>query len=180
MASGRYQQAEFAADLGQVHRGEGGANTASPGEFFRRTFLTEGLRHLLISALRRLHGTGRRPGRGAADQLRRRQDPLDAGPLPPVLGGTPATELPGVEAVLKEAGVARLPKARRAVLVGTHLSPAQPSKKPDGTVVRTLWGELAWQLGGAEGYALVAEADRTGISPGSQCCVTCSPPTVPA
>ena len=33
--------------------------------------------------------------------------------------------------------------------------------------VHTLWGELAWQLGGPDGYALVAEADRTGTSPGS-------------
>ncbi len=30
---------------------------------------------------------GRRPGGAAPDQLRRRQDPLDAGALPPVLGG---------------------------------------------------------------------------------------------
>ena len=40
-------------------------------------------------------------------------------------------------------------------------------QKPDGTTVHTLWGELAWQLGGAEGYALVADADRTGTSPGA-------------
>src|SRR5207249_5566319 len=31
----------------------------------------------------------------------------------------------------------------------------------------TLWGELAWQLGGAKAYELVAEADRTGTSPGA-------------
>jgi len=30
----------------------------------------------------------------------------------------------------------------------------------------TLWGELAWQLGGDEGYALVKDADTTGTSPG--------------
>ena len=38
--------------------------------------------------------------------------------------------------------------------------------KDDGTEVRTLWGELAWQLGGKDGYALVADADRTGTNPG--------------
>ncbi|HEV2458912.1 MAG TPA: DUF499 domain-containing protein, partial [Ktedonobacterales bacterium] len=37
----------------------------------------------------------------------------------------------------------------------------------DGTVVCTLWGDLAWQLLGEDGYALVAEADRRGVSPGS-------------
>lgn len=32
-------------------------------------------------------------------------------------------------------------------------------------LVRTLWGELAWQLGGPEGYALIAEADQTATNP---------------
>jgi predicted AAA+ superfamily ATPase len=31
----------------------------------------------------------------------------------------------------------------------------------------TLWGEMAYQLQGAAGYAFVADADRAGISPGS-------------
>ena len=40
VASGRYQQAEFAADLWQVYRNEGGDEYKHPAEFFRRTFLT--------------------------------------------------------------------------------------------------------------------------------------------
>ena len=32
-------------------------------------------------------------------------------------------------------------------------------------MVQTLWGELAWQLGGAEGYAIVARADRGADEP---------------
>ncbi len=40
------------------------------------------------------------------------------------------------------------PEANRAVLVGTALSPVRSRIKPDGTEVRTLWGEMAWQLGG--------------------------------
>ena len=51
VASGRYQQAEFAADLRQVHRGEGADEYRDPQEFFRRTYLTEGLRLLLTGAL---------------------------------------------------------------------------------------------------------------------------------
>jgi hypothetical protein len=52
------------------------------------------------------------------------------------------------------------------VLVGNKISPGQPSRKPDGTVVHTLWGELAWQLGGAEAYALLADDDRNATNPG--------------
>ena len=47
VASGKYMQAEFAADLAQVHRGEGSDEYRDPNEFFRRTFLTVGLRDLL-------------------------------------------------------------------------------------------------------------------------------------
>src|SRR5439155_9742783 len=88
-----------------------------------------------------------------------------------LFSGVAAADLLGVEPVLQAAGGAMPPPAQRAVLVGTALSPAQPRVKPDGTVVRTLWGELAWQLGEAEGYSLVAQADERGVSPGSEALV---------
>src|SRR6185437_12549498 len=84
-----------------------------------------------------------------------------------LFSGAPATDLAGVEPVLQQAGVAQPPTACRAVLVGTALSPGQAHRTADGTEVRTLWGELAWQLGGKDGYDLLAEADRSGVSPGS-------------
>jgi predicted AAA+ superfamily ATPase len=62
--------------------------------------------------------------------------------------------------------VDEFPSVKRAVLVGTEMSPGQPQTKPDGTEIRTLWGEIAWQLGGVEGYGLVSEADRTATNPG--------------
>lgn len=61
VASGRYQQAEFAADLWQVHLGEGSAEYLDPAEFFRRTFLTDSLKQLLSGAIQRLAGTGGDP-----------------------------------------------------------------------------------------------------------------------
>ena len=53
VASGRYQQAEFAADLWQVHLGEGTDEYKNPVEFFRRTYLTESLTRMLARAVRR-------------------------------------------------------------------------------------------------------------------------------
>lgn len=165
VAGGHYQQAEFAADLGQVHRGEGSTEYRDPRAFYQRTFLTEGLRHLLTGALRRLSG-------GGGDPVVKLQTNFGGGKTHSMLAlyhlvsGTAAADLPGIDPVLEAAGVAQPPRARRAVLVGTALSPGQPGHKPDGTVVNTLWGELAWQLGGAEGYGLVAESDRAGTNPG--------------
>jgi hypothetical protein len=54
VASGSYQQAEFAADLWQVYLKAAKDEYQNPSEFFRRTFLTEGLKHLLTGALLRL------------------------------------------------------------------------------------------------------------------------------
>lgn len=48
------------------------------------------------------------------------------------------------------------------MLVGTHITPGVPRKTNEGIEIRTLWGEMAYQLGGTEGFAIVAEADRTG------------------
>jgi predicted AAA+ superfamily ATPase len=45
------------------------------------------------------------------------------------------------------------------------MAPGQPWKLGNQTV-NTLWGELAWQLGGESGFALVKEADANGTSPG--------------
>src|SRR5262245_10965397 len=52
VASGNYQQAEFAADLWQVHIGQGSDEYKKPKEFFRRTYLTESLKRLLVGAVR--------------------------------------------------------------------------------------------------------------------------------
>src|SRR5262249_34189006 len=71
-----------------------------------------------------------------------------------------------VQDLVRDAGITALPPVRRAVLVGTRISPGQPSIKPDRTEVRTLWGELAWQLGGPDSFALLAGADRTSTNPG--------------
>ena len=67
---------------------------------------------------------------------------------------------------MQEAGAKTLPTAKRVVLVGNKISPGNPVTKPDGTVVRTLWGELAWQLGGKKAFARVQADDEKATSPG--------------
>jgi predicted AAA+ superfamily ATPase len=165
VASGRYQQAEFAADLWQVHLGEGSEEYKNPVEFFRRTYLTDSLTRLLVGAVARLSGEG-------GDPVVQLQTNFGGGKTHAMLalyhlfGGTPPTELAGVDAVMAAAGVTRLPTARRVVLVGNKISPGNPVRKSDGTVVRTLWGELAWQLGGRDAFARIAKDDENATSPG--------------
>ena len=165
VASGRYQQAEFAADLWQVHLGEGSDEYRNPQEFFRRTYLTESLKRLLVGGARRLTGSG-------GDPVVQLQTNFGGGKTHSMLAlyhlfsGVKAGELVGMDSVLAEAGVKKLPTAQRVVLVGNKISPGNPVKKSDGTVVRTLWGELAWQLGGRKAYAQIKADDERATNPG--------------
>ena len=165
VASGRYQQAEFAADLWQVHLGEGTDEYREPVEFFRRTYLTESLKGLLVGAIRRLTGKG-------GDPVVHLQTNFGGGKTHSMLAlyhlfsGTASGKLDGIDPVLQEAEATELAEARRVVLVGNKISPGNPVTKPDGTLVRTLWGELAWQLGGKKAFARFAADDEKATSPG--------------
>ena len=77
-------------------------------------------------------------------------------------------KLYGLDELCSEIQISKIPEASRAVLVGTAFNPTKIDRKEDGTEVHTLWGELAWQLGGKEGYAQIAESDKQKIAPGSR------------
>ena len=91
VAAGRFALAEFAADLYQVRQGEGRAEYTEPVEFFRRTFLTAGLRRLLADAVERVTGSGGVANRRSADELRRREDALNDRAVPPPVGNRDRT-----------------------------------------------------------------------------------------
>ena len=52
-------------------------------------------------------------------------------------------------------------------IVGGDLDPADGAKRGD-VVVHHMWGEIAYQLGGEDGYRKVENADAQGIAPGPQ------------
>ena len=173
VAAGRYRQAEFAADLSQVARGTAEVEYQDPVEFFARTYLTEGIRGLLIQALKRISGNGGEP----VVQLK---TAFGGGKTHSLLalyhlfrGRAPLGKLPHVAELIKEAGLESVPKARVAVLVGTALNPTKERRPPNllGIVIRTLWGEigaqLAEQVGNKKLYEHVRYADRKGVPPGS-------------
>jgi len=165
VASGRYQQAEFAADLWQVYLGEGTDEYRNPVEFFRRTYLTESLKRMLVGAVRRISGQG-------GDPVVQLQTNFGGGKTHSMLAlfhlfsGAKPSELLGIDAVLHEAEIDKLPAVKRVVLVGNKISPGNPVKKADGTIVRTLWGELAWQLGGKKAFERVRADDERATNPG--------------
>lgn len=162
---GTFVQAEFAADITRVHTRTATAEYQNPTLFFDRTFITEGMSLLLDSVVKRLAGKG-------GDPVIQLQTAFGGGKTHTMLavyhlasGKVPASEMPGIPQIIDKAGVNELPRARIAVLDGIKSSPNQPVQH-GSILVHTLWGDLAWQLGGEEGYALVANADQSGTSPG--------------
>ena len=142
-------------------------------EFFRRTFLTDSLKRLLIGAAERMSGRG-------GDPVVQLQTNFGGGKTHSMLAlyhlfsGAKPAELAGIDELLEASEVSELPSVRRVVLVGNKISPGNPSKKEDGTIVNTLWGELAWQLGyvaggvksAKEAFARIAADDENATNPG--------------
>lgn len=166
VATGNFAASEFAADLYKVATGgEQDSGYANPAEFFRRTYLTEGLRDLIGRAVRRLAGDDNAPpvinlqtnfGGGKTHSMLA---------LWHVAGGLPVSAFPQeAQELLTESGYVAA-QVHRVAIVGNHFSPSG-SVKDDGTRVNTMWGELAWQLGGPNGYAIVAKSDQDRTHPG--------------
>ena len=162
---GTFQQSEFAADMTAVHSGKATKEYQDAAAFYDRTFITEGMRLLLTQVAQRLAGKNGEP----VIQL---QTAFGGGKTHTMLAvyhlatrKCSLSDLSGVPSIIEQAGMMDVPQARVAVLDGTAHSPGQAWKQGKQPI-KTLWGELAWQLGGSEGFALVKEADASGTSPG--------------
>ena len=79
-------------------------------------------------------------------------------------GKASVDQMEGAGQILDEAEVTELPTARFAVIVGTALNPSR-TQKVNGLTTRTLWGNIAAQLGGQDGYEIVKTADKKSVAP---------------
>ncbi|WP_457573181.1 ATP-binding protein [Desulfolithobacter sp.] len=164
---GTFQESEFAADLHKVANRTASREYQDPALFFERTFITEGMRLMLESVIKRITGRG-------GDPVVQLQTAFGGGKTHAMLAvyhlarnEKPPSNLPGIPPILDSLGVTDLPPAHVAILDGNSLSPSQ-SRKKGALTINTLWGEMAWQLGGEEGYRMVEGADRDGTSPGKE------------
>src|SRR6478609_8034898 len=147
---GTFQQSEFAADITAVRTGKAGPEYGDATAFFQRTFITEGMRLLITQVAQRLSGKGGEP----VIQL---QTAFGGGKTHTMLAvlhlasrNCPLSDLQGIPTLVEKAGLMDVPQSRLAVIDGTAHAPGQAWKR-GGTTIKTLWGELAWQLGGSDG-----------------------------
>lgn len=163
------EASEFAVHLDHIRTGRATVSKdyAVPARFFERTYLTGSLLELSAQVVRRLNGIqletsavfnmATQFGGGKTHALTTLYHLAEHGDA--------SKAWQGVNRILAKAQVTAIPKARTAVFVGTEFD-AITGRKGDGEPTRkTPWGEIAWQLGGAEAFAKVAQHDAQGVSP---------------
>lgn len=167
VSSGKLQQAEFAADLAAVLQGVAASEYQEAREFFNRTYMTEGLRDLLANGVRRLTGAG-------GDPVVQLQTNFGGGKTHSMLALYHAfgediklSDLRDFDEIQTLVGAVDDDlQARRAVIVGTSFNVSQPRRHAECTT-RTIWGEIAYQLGKLPAYELVEINDLEGTNPGA-------------
>jgi len=156
---GRVNEGLFDAKLAQVAHGEGPQEYRDTRLFLAKTYFTQGLRELLTQVLRRVSGdalvngvlwlqTGFGGGKSHSELT----------VYHTLTHPAEAAEVEDIATIMKALGLAAPPSAKVAVLSGTNLNPLGRTTA-DSTRIRTLWGEVAYQLGGAEAFSMVADND---------------------
>jgi len=158
--SGNLQMDTYAANLWGVARGD--ANTPAvyreADQFFRQTYLTHSLRALINDVLKVLGG-------GAGDRVLQLRTPFGGGKTHTLIALYHVTKNRAQVALddlpdLGQCAVAAVQCERFRVRQGRLTD--------DGIHIHTLWGEIAYQLGGTAGYDIVRDDDEHMTAPGGE------------
>lgn len=152
---GRLEEAIFAASLGDVFQNKGPLDYRDPETFFKKTYFTVGLTNLIGSVLSKLSGGGK------GDTVIQIQTPFGGGKTHALLAlyhtfksGNKIAKFDIIQKILKENRLDEIPETKVVVFVGEYADPVKG---------RTLWGEIAHQLGD---YKLLEKHDKMRVAPG--------------
>ena len=159
---------EFAVHLDQIRDGRAPKDYSDPQRFFDRTYVTGSLLDLASQVVRRLSGIQVETSAvfNMATQFGGGKSHSLTALYHLAKNGAKAKTWAGVDRILDKAGVKAVPEAAVAVFVGTEFDPITGRGSEGETRRKTIWGEIAWQLGGQESFAAVAEHDAKGVAPG--------------
>src|SRR5438093_8938167 len=161
IVQGQLSMDTYAVNLGKVVQGDRSVRPVyrDARAFFEATYLTTELQRILSDVLAVLAGK-------SGDRVLQLRTPFGGGKTHTLLS---LYHLARSRQLLGDMpDLSSLPdpgKVRLAVISGVDIGAADTSN-PLTSHRRTLWGELAWQMGGPEGYGQVAEQDRLGVAPG--------------
>ncbi len=165
---GRLDESVFAANVWAVRQDNAPTTYLDPEQFFAKTYLTGGLSKILKKAGKALCGTTE-----SGDRIISLQTAFGGGKThtqvalwhlarhPEVLRSSASCA--EVRAVLGDL----IPKQRCNVAVFSNQTcdPTQGRRTPEGVHTRTLWGELALQLGGVDLYKMIEANDQNRAVP---------------
>lgn len=162
--SGDLREEMFAARLKDVIDGKADPVYGDAQRFFENTFPTSGLKTLVKEVTGRL--SGNEPTNSSFIRL---ETSFGGGKTHNLialwhLSQGHAKGLP--EGIIPPDWVPTQPW-QTAGVVGSDLDPANGIDHGDA-VTHTLWGEIAYQIGGKEGYELVKKSDEGFVAPGTQ------------
>jgi uncharacterized protein len=153
----------FALDLGPL--ADGNANVPAvyrdAEHFFRASYLTKGLRSLLQDVLSRLEG-------GAGNRVLKLMTPFGGGKSHTLASlFHAARRRPALDVIPEGAGLPKPGTVRTAVFDGQFFDATNGKTIPSEKFrARTLWGWIAWSLGGMKGYEVLRAQDEARIAPG--------------
>ena len=164
--SGATRDEQFMADLSQVVNGTALPDYLDPALFFRNTFPTRGVRELMKAVCLRISGKG-----GEVSPVIRLGTQYGGGKTHGLIAVTHAARgMKGVPNIADFVDPGLLPATpvRVAALDGENTDPANGRQLEPGLRAFSLWGEMAYQLGGRAGYELVRNSDERHIAPGTE------------
>lgn len=153
----------FALDLGPLADGNPNVPAVyrNPEQFFRTSVITSGLGSLLEDVLSRLTG-------GAGSRVLKLMTPFGGGKshtLAALLHG--ARTRKALDVLREGKGFPRPNDVRTAVFDGNFFDASTGKELPrKGARARTMWGWIAWSLGGQKGYDLLRVQDEACVAPG--------------
>jgi len=164
-------EALFAVNLSRAIAREGAEEYRDPALFFERTHLTRTLQSLIRDVLKTLHGE---PGANSVIHL---QTNFGGGKTHAELAlyhlltsPQEALAVPRIAGFLDENGFDVVPQAAVAPLPCADLyaggREVEGERKASPLHIRTLWGEVAYRLGGMVLYNLVRDSDQQQLAPG--------------
>ncbi|RJX43098.1 hypothetical protein DM826_07270 [Halonotius aquaticus] len=180
--TGELAEEQFAASLADVaHSSDAPAVYADPQLFFEKTYPTGGLQDLLTRLATRFVGAHTNDYTGTNGILRL-DTSFGGGKTHNQIAAYHLAESPTAvpdlsEFILDDDIAAEYTDAaalgldvNTAVFVGTHVDAEEARSNyedPDAPATKTMWGELAYQLFGRDGYEFLRENDENRTPPGT-------------
>lgn len=164
---GRLDESIFAANLAEVALGYGREIYSNPVVFFSKTFYTAGLKNVARTVIKGLNGN-----EDAENRVISLQTGFGGGKTHTLISlyhlckwGNRASQSQSARELLDYTGMPEFDSANIAVFTNTTNDAANGRMTDEGIHIQTIWGELAYQLGGKDSYEIIRKNDEQLIAP---------------